>query len=1050
MTTVIAATIDTSQAKSAADDFRASINSMRAGADQFRTSIGTMERSIATLRSVAAAAKFGKPIADEAIIARQAAADLERGIHNAGEGIKRTLGGLASAPFNALRAGFHGVREAATAGLNGAATVGASAFARLRSAAASAFGTIRADAASASATMSGGPMQSILNMTRAFIGLQAARAAGNGVASFAKTAEEAGQLDVKLKNLAGSEAQAAVLKEQLTSAANRQGVSLKVVTAQYDDHTAVMAQMGATSQQSAAIFSSATDALRSAGEGSEGVKQKMDGLNKIFADGKVNVKEFNKIVLDFPQALSAMEKSTGKTTQQLRTMAADGKLGSETLARGFIDSASEAAKAADAIPLGFSQATNKLGNAWQQTIGRLNQTTGFADKLAAGISRVADMLGPAFADRITATLGLVGAKLGGVFESIAPGVARAFSDLQSRALAAFDGVVQIAGYMVGNVTSLFAGLFGGSDGAGVFSNLVSGAQSAFRFVADIALGAFNLIASAASFVAPTAQAAMAGIGTAARLIFGDVLAVATAAWNGVVSIATGGVNLVNQALASIGLGSLGEVATTVAGFIGRVIDALLAGIVDVSSRIRSLLSAGGQALTGDFSGAASTLGSMATNANNAASNFRRMRDEAAGVGKSAQAATLEVKKLTAATLGSTPGLPAAPEATGDGRPAQVGSGGLNGFSSKRTPNGGGGGMSNGLKEKIEALKAENELTRISFNENQNLTREAKIQLEIEKATTAEMRLKHPELVQQLSEQIRIREELKEQKKLHDQLKGMGEEIGRTVSSSFMEMAKGGQSFGQTLKKVGASILEIITQTLILKPLIESIGRGFGGLSGGGGGGFSNLFGGGGGGGFSLGSLFGFAKGGAFDSGGVTAYAKGGTFGASGIVDTPTMFNRGGGELGVMGEAGPEAIMPLSRSGTGGLGVRTTDGRVLDIGRASSGHLAVKPFAMGGAFTAGGSSLSVGYQPSAVSHAQSGGSAPGSTSGARTSVGSEGNGDGTNVVVNVTVTGDATADTVERFREVARTEIARATPQIVKRSVAGVARENKANGSYMAR
>jgi lambda family phage tail tape measure protein len=66
------------------------------------------------------------------------------------------------------------------------------------------------------------------------------------------------------------------------------------------------------------------------------------------------------------------------------------------------------------------------------------------------------------------------------------------------------------------------------------------------------------------------------------------------------------------------------------------------------------------------------------------------------------------------------------------------------------------------------------------------------------------------------------------------------------------------------------------------------------------------------------SLFGFADGGAFN-GGVQAFAKGGTF-TNSIVSQPTLFKFAKG-TGLMGEAGPEAIMPLTRGSDGSLGVR---------------------------------------------------------------------------------------------------------------------------------
>jgi len=68
-----------------------------------------------------------------------------------------------------------------------------------------------------------------------------------------------------------------------------------------------------------------------------------------------------------------------------------------------------------------------------------------------------------------------------------------------------------------------------------------------------------------------------------------------------------------------------------------------------------------------------------------------------------------------------------------------------------------------------------------------------------------------------------------------------------------------------------------------------------------------------------------AQGGVFDEYGraARAFAAGGAF-TNQIVSSPTHFAHGGG-LGLMGEAGPEAIMPLTRMPNGNLGVQTAGG-----------------------------------------------------------------------------------------------------------------------------
>lgn len=68
---------------------------------------------------------------------------------------------------------------------------------------------------------------------------------------------------------------------------------------------------------------------------------------------------------------------------------------------------------------------------------------------------------------------------------------------------------------------------------------------------------------------------------------------------------------------------------------------------------------------------------------------------------------------------------------------------------------------------------------------------------------------------------------------------------------------------------------------------------------------------------------GWAKGGVADTNGITAFAKGGTF-TNNVYSSPTMFKFAkGSKFGVMGEAGPEAVMPLQRDSKGRLGVIAT-------------------------------------------------------------------------------------------------------------------------------
>ena len=147
-------------------------------------------------------------------------------------------------------------------------------------------------------------------------------------------------------------------------------------------------------------------------------------------------------------------------------------------------------------------------------------------------------------------------------------------------------------------------------------------------------------------------------------------------------------------------------------------------------------------------------------------------------------------------------------------------------------------------------------------------------------------------------------------------KGLSEDITGPIK----EALKSGELSWQTFAGAVAGIARNLASRLIdqaFKPIEDALFRAFSGAgtSGGGGGLFGWIT-------SAIGGLFGiggFAKGGAFaQAGEITAFARGG------VVSRPTVFPFARG-IGIMGEAGPEAILPLRRGPGGRLGVEATSG-----------------------------------------------------------------------------------------------------------------------------
>jgi hypothetical protein len=143
-------------------------------------------------------------------------------------------------------------------------------------------------------------------------------------------------------------------------------------------------------------------------------------------------------------------------------------------------------------------------------------------------------------------------------------------------------------------------------------------------------------------------------------------------------------------------------------------------------------------------------------------------------------------------------------------------------------------------------------------------------------------------IEQLEKQINVINEVKRAEE--DRL-----QIQQTVESAFedgfMSMIDGSKSVTEAFKDMARQIIAELYRVMVVQRLVRSIS-----------------------------GFLPFADGGVFSGGSqVKAFANGG------VVGGPTYFPMSGGQTGLMGEAGPEAIMPLKRGKDGKLGVQAEGG-----------------------------------------------------------------------------------------------------------------------------
>lgn len=125
-------------------------------------------------------------------------------------------------------------------------------------------------------------------------------------------------------------------------------------------------------------------------------------------------------------------------------------------------------------------------------------------------------------------------------------------------------------------------------------------------------------------------------------------------------------------------------------------------------------------------------------------------------------------------------------------------------------------------------------------------------------------------------------------------------IGRSLRTAFDDVVFNGESLSDALTGVAQKMSDT-AYAVAVKPVEQAVGSTVAD-------GLNSV----------LSGMFQFANGGAFSQGRVMPFAKGG------VVSSPVSFPMRG-ATGLMGEAGPEAIMPLARGADGRLGVQGAGG-----------------------------------------------------------------------------------------------------------------------------
>lgn len=697
------------------------------------------------------------------------------------------------------------------------------------------------------------------------------------------------------------------LMQRMVDIANASYSPLSQTVEIYSRNVTVLAEMGRTADEAADFTEALNNALVITATRGERAASVQNALSKAMAVGRIDAQGLETVLANGGAVAEALASELGTTVNGLRDMATQGKITGNVIANALIGQFDELRARAEEMPATMEDGVVRIKNNFIQLIGTLDQTYGVSERVAEALLWVADNL-----KEIAALTAIVGT----AWVTYRAGVlaAAAAQAVMNTQLGIAIGFIKIAYREFGILTAIHATLAGAISGVTAALRVLTVAMLTNPFTA-----AFAIITSVIAALYAFRDAQISVGDETVRL--GDIfLGVWELIKRGAEFAQTVFTEGWQAAFAQISpaLAEVGAFFDRVFTYIGNIVRArinFIAGLfAGLAASIRAAFS--GEDVIGAFRGAqgrdyvgglTSSIGRGIAQLADLGRAARSASSATATVAAASNAAAAANGALAAATGAATAASKAKTEALSEeARELQRRNEQTERYIESLREEVAQIGLSDQALRAREVSKAidiattQDQIDTINelaaARENALAALEAEKRAEEQRNRTMEEALRHAQRVVGETRQA-----------MADQVNAAREVVGGFFASWYDGLRNGMSIFKSFTDSVIGGLNRIIDR--LLDNTINSF--------------LDNLFSGSSSGGI-LGGLLGgikFADGGAFGPSGVQRFAKGGAF-TNTIVNTPTLFRfANGAALGEMGEAGPEAIMPLKRGPDGSLGVQ---------------------------------------------------------------------------------------------------------------------------------
>lgn len=226
--------------------------------------------------------------------------------------------------------------------------------------------------------------------------LKSALAAAVGAASIGtilKTADSYSQMSDRIGLATKSFGEYSAVQDRLLATANRTYRPLEEAQELYIRTADSLRSMGLSADESMDVMDSFSYLLVTNSASVDKASSAIDAYSKALQTGKIDADGWQSILAAMPTVVDTIAQATGKTSEEIRSLGAQGKLSLDTLTEGLQKSAAANGLLADSMGVAVRDALTALNNAFTVYVGQLNESTDFTGLLSSGISVLADNFG---------------------------------------------------------------------------------------------------------------------------------------------------------------------------------------------------------------------------------------------------------------------------------------------------------------------------------------------------------------------------------------------------------------------------------------------------------------------------------------------------------------------------------------------------------------------------------------------------------------------------------------------------------------------------------